>query len=85
MCCSKPGSTLSRAVSGQHVKVHVEDENGVCILEGSDLLVAVGRAPNTHGIGHEQAGIKLSAQGFVEEGLTVLLANVHAKQARKAA
>lgn len=52
--------------SGQHIRVRVEDRNGVRTLEGSDLLVAVGRVPNTHAIGLEQAGIKLSAQGFVE-------------------
>jgi pyruvate/2-oxoglutarate dehydrogenase complex dihydrolipoamide dehydrogenase (E3) component len=52
--------------SGQHIKVTVEDEDGSRTLEGSDLLVAVGREPNTHGIGLEQAGIKLNKQGFVE-------------------
>jgi pyruvate/2-oxoglutarate dehydrogenase complex dihydrolipoamide dehydrogenase (E3) component len=52
--------------SGQHVKVTVEHENGVRILEASDLLVSAGRVPNTSGIGLEQAGIKLTAQGFVE-------------------
>jgi pyruvate/2-oxoglutarate dehydrogenase complex dihydrolipoamide dehydrogenase (E3) component len=52
--------------SGQHVKVTVTDDSRVRTLEGSDLLVAVGRVPNTEGIGLEQAGIKLSPQGFVE-------------------
>jgi pyruvate/2-oxoglutarate dehydrogenase complex dihydrolipoamide dehydrogenase (E3) component len=51
---------------GQHITVHVEDENGVRTLEGSDLLVAVGRTPNTNGIGLEQVGIRLTPQGFVE-------------------
>src|SRR5262249_13379165 len=52
--------------SGEHVKVTVEDESGFRALEGSDLLVATGRLPNTDGIGLEQAGIKITAQGFVE-------------------
>ena len=52
--------------SGQHIKVSIGDGKGVRMLEGSDLLVAVGRTPNTDGIGLEQAGIKLTAHGFVE-------------------
>ena len=52
--------------SGQHIVVKVEAENRLRTLEGSDILVATGRLPNTGGIGLEQAGIKLSAQGFVE-------------------
>jgi len=52
--------------SGQHIVVKVEAENRLRTLEGSDILVATGRLPNTGGIGLEQAGIQLSAQGFVE-------------------
>jgi len=52
--------------SGQHIVVKVEAENRLRTLEGSDILVATGRLPNTGGIGLEQAGINLSAQGFVE-------------------
>jgi pyruvate/2-oxoglutarate dehydrogenase complex dihydrolipoamide dehydrogenase (E3) component len=35
------------------------------MIDGSDLLVAVGRIPNTADIGLEQAGVALSARGFV--------------------
>lgn len=35
-------------------------------LEGSHLLVAVGRRPNTDDLGCEAAGIRLDARGFVE-------------------
>jgi pyruvate/2-oxoglutarate dehydrogenase complex dihydrolipoamide dehydrogenase (E3) component len=52
--------------SGRQIQVHVEDSSGDRRLEGSDLLVATGRTPNTDGIGLEQAGIKLNAQGYVE-------------------
>lgn len=34
-------------------------------IEGSDILVAFGRAANTRGIGLEQAGITLDERGYV--------------------
>jgi len=52
--------------SGDQVQLHLQDGSGEQKLEGSDLLVATGRTPNTDGIGLEQAGIKLTAQGYVE-------------------
>ncbi len=41
-------------LSGQQVRVHVKDANGERVIEGSDLLVAVGRVPNTQEIGLDQ-------------------------------
>jgi len=35
-------------------------------IEGSDLLVAVGRSPNTSYIGLENAGIKLNSFGYIQ-------------------
>src|SRR5690606_22198249 len=35
-------------------------------IEGSDVLVAVGRTPNTHGIGLERAGIALDQRGYIK-------------------
>lgn len=52
--------------SGEQVQLHLQDGSGGQKLEGSDLLVATGRTPNTDGIGLEQTGIKLAAQGYVE-------------------
>jgi pyruvate/2-oxoglutarate dehydrogenase complex dihydrolipoamide dehydrogenase (E3) component len=52
--------------SGQQVQLHLQDGSGEQKLEGSDLLVATGRTPNTDGIGLEEAGIQLTAQGYVE-------------------
>jgi pyruvate/2-oxoglutarate dehydrogenase complex dihydrolipoamide dehydrogenase (E3) component len=52
--------------SGQQIKLYLEDETGAPTLEASDILVATGRTPNTDGIGLEQAGIKLTSQGFVQ-------------------
>ncbi|HEV3350662.1 MAG TPA: FAD-dependent oxidoreductase, partial [Methylomirabilota bacterium] len=34
-------------------------------IEGSDILVAVGRTANTAGIGLEEAGVELDARGYV--------------------
>lgn len=35
------------------------------MIEGSDILVAAGRVPNTAGIGLEQAGIELDERGYI--------------------
>ena len=36
------------------------------MIEGSHVLVAVGRIANTAGIGLEEAGIALDARGFIQ-------------------
>ena len=51
--------------SGQDITVLVRTRAGEQRIEGSDILVAVGRTPNTTGIGLEQAGVELDAQGYV--------------------
>lgn len=51
--------------SGQRVRVRVQTASGEQTIEGSDLLVAAGRTPNTRGIGLEDAGIALDDRGFV--------------------
>jgi pyruvate/2-oxoglutarate dehydrogenase complex dihydrolipoamide dehydrogenase (E3) component len=59
--------TRVRAVegaSGQNVRVIIEDGRGQ--VEGSDLLVAAGRAPNTQGIGLERAGVELDPRGYIK-------------------
>jgi pyruvate/2-oxoglutarate dehydrogenase complex dihydrolipoamide dehydrogenase (E3) component len=43
----------------------VRTSGGEQTLEGSHLLVAAGRIPNTAGIGLDQAGIELDERGFV--------------------
>ena len=54
-----------RGQSGDHVAVTVRTNSGEETIEGSDLLVAVGRVPNTADIGLEQAGIELDARGYI--------------------
>ena len=34
-------------------------------IEGSDILVAAGRVPNTAGIGVEEAGVALDERGYI--------------------
>ena len=40
--------------------------NGEQIIEGTDLLVAAGRTPNTQGIGADLAGVELDSRGYVK-------------------
>ena len=52
--------------SGQEVRVRTDCATGVRIIEGSDLLVAAGRAPNTQDIGAGVGGIELDARGYIK-------------------
>jgi pyruvate/2-oxoglutarate dehydrogenase complex dihydrolipoamide dehydrogenase (E3) component len=51
--------------SGETVRVEVDTAGGVHVIEGTDVLIAAGRTPNTRDIGLEQAGIELDARGYV--------------------
>lgn len=51
--------------SGEQVAVTVRTGEGERTIEGSDILVATGRVPNTQGIGLEEAGIALDDRGYV--------------------
>ena len=52
--------------SGMEVNVTVQTSEKKMTLRASDLLVAIGRIPNTQGIGLELAGIELDARGYVK-------------------
>jgi pyruvate/2-oxoglutarate dehydrogenase complex dihydrolipoamide dehydrogenase (E3) component len=52
--------------SGKEVRVYAKDGPGERIVEGTDLLVSVGRTPNTIGIGLEQVGVELDARGYIK-------------------
>jgi pyruvate/2-oxoglutarate dehydrogenase complex dihydrolipoamide dehydrogenase (E3) component len=54
-----------RGRSGEEVSLVVRTASGEQVLEGSDILVAVGRVPNTAGIGLEEAGVKLDGRGYI--------------------
>ncbi len=51
--------------SGSAVSVAVRTSSGEQTIEGSHILVAAGRVPNTAGIGLEKAGVELDDRGFV--------------------
>jgi pyruvate/2-oxoglutarate dehydrogenase complex dihydrolipoamide dehydrogenase (E3) component len=52
--------------SGKSVRVVIEQNGVEKTLEGSHLLVAAGRTPNTEGIGLEVAGVELTERGYVK-------------------
>lgn len=52
--------------SGKEVRVYAKDGRGDRIVEGTDLLVSVGRTPNTKGIGLKQAGVELDGRGYIK-------------------
>jgi pyruvate/2-oxoglutarate dehydrogenase complex dihydrolipoamide dehydrogenase (E3) component len=51
--------------SGDRVALTVRTPSGERRIDGSDILVAVGRIPNTAGIGLEDAGVELDGRGFI--------------------
>jgi pyruvate/2-oxoglutarate dehydrogenase complex dihydrolipoamide dehydrogenase (E3) component len=51
--------------SGDNVSLVVRTASGERTIEGSDILVAAGRIPNTGGIGLKEAGIELDDRGYV--------------------
>jgi pyruvate/2-oxoglutarate dehydrogenase complex dihydrolipoamide dehydrogenase (E3) component len=53
-------------LSGDKIRVRIDGPNGEQTIEGTDLLVATGRTPNTRGIGVETAGIELDARGYIK-------------------
>jgi pyruvate/2-oxoglutarate dehydrogenase complex dihydrolipoamide dehydrogenase (E3) component len=51
--------------SGQGVRVAFEADGVAQTVEGSHLLLAVGRRPNTDALGLDAAGVQLDARGFI--------------------
>jgi pyruvate/2-oxoglutarate dehydrogenase complex dihydrolipoamide dehydrogenase (E3) component len=52
--------------SGDSVRVLLETGGGPKTLEGTHLLVAMGRVPNTSGIGLELAGVEVNEHGYLK-------------------
>src|SRR5437016_1100155 len=53
-------------LSGKHIRIRGENRHGDQRIEGTDLLVAAGRTPNTRGIGLEAAGVELDERGYIK-------------------
>ena len=51
--------------SGERVSVAVRTGSGEQTIDGSDILVAAGRIPNTAGIGLDKAGVELDGRGYI--------------------
>ena len=56
---------ISFAPHGEQVGMGVNCENGEPEVIGSDVLLAVGRRPNTDDLGLEKAGITLDERGYI--------------------
>jgi pyruvate/2-oxoglutarate dehydrogenase complex dihydrolipoamide dehydrogenase (E3) component len=52
-------------LSGSQVSLQIQSGNEVRTIEGSDILVAIGRTPNTTGIGLEKAGTEVTEKGHI--------------------
>jgi pyruvate/2-oxoglutarate dehydrogenase complex dihydrolipoamide dehydrogenase (E3) component len=52
--------------SGRQITALVKTPAGEQKIDGTDILVAAGRSPNTAGVGLEEAGIRLDARGYIE-------------------
>jgi pyruvate/2-oxoglutarate dehydrogenase complex dihydrolipoamide dehydrogenase (E3) component len=51
--------------SGDKIRLAVRTSSGDQELQGTDVLVATGRVPNTVGIGLEEAGVELGDRGYI--------------------
>jgi pyruvate/2-oxoglutarate dehydrogenase complex dihydrolipoamide dehydrogenase (E3) component len=52
--------------SGEAIGITVRTAQGERTIEGSDILVATGRVPNTKGVGLEEVGIALDDRGYIQ-------------------
>jgi pyruvate/2-oxoglutarate dehydrogenase complex dihydrolipoamide dehydrogenase (E3) component len=66
--------------SGESLRVKVDRAGKQAQLEGSDILVAVGRTPNTQDLGLREMGIELDDRGYIKvtDRLQTTAANVWA-------
>jgi pyruvate/2-oxoglutarate dehydrogenase complex dihydrolipoamide dehydrogenase (E3) component len=58
--------TFVKGKSGESIRLLGRRDGGDLFLEGTHLLVAGGRTPNTSGIGLEKAGVETTARGHVK-------------------
>src|SRR5215468_3437438 len=58
--------TRVSGTSGQSVRITIEHQGTEKTLEGSHVLVAAGRTPNTEGLGLEVAGVEVTDRGYIK-------------------
>src|ERR1700733_4490607 len=58
--------TLVKGNSGEWIRLLGSRDGGELSLEGTHLLVAGGRTPNTSGLGLERAGVETTDRGYVK-------------------
>src|SRR5262245_58236416 len=58
--------TRVSGTSGQAVRITIEHNGTEKTLEGSHVLVAAGRTPNTEGLGLEVAGVEVTDRGYIK-------------------
>jgi pyruvate/2-oxoglutarate dehydrogenase complex dihydrolipoamide dehydrogenase (E3) component len=56
--------SMRRTPKGVAVRVQCEADGRE--VEGSHLLLAIGRVPNTHDLGLDKAGVKMNDKGYIE-------------------
>jgi pyruvate/2-oxoglutarate dehydrogenase complex dihydrolipoamide dehydrogenase (E3) component len=59
-------ATQVEGSSGGSVRVTLAPSAGMSLLEGSDILVATGRIPNTQSVGLDKTGVSLDARGYIK-------------------
>jgi pyruvate/2-oxoglutarate dehydrogenase complex dihydrolipoamide dehydrogenase (E3) component len=60
------GATMTRVEkNGSGVTLHLTGQDGEEKLEGSHVLIAVGRRPNTDDLGLESAGVETDGRGYI--------------------
>src|SRR6185437_7738086 len=62
---TKVRATAVHGVSGDQVRIVVDTESGSKEIEGSDLLVSVGRIPNTTDLGLGETGVEVDTLGYI--------------------
>jgi pyruvate/2-oxoglutarate dehydrogenase complex dihydrolipoamide dehydrogenase (E3) component len=71
---------VALAPAGDRVRVHVDCRAGEPVVDGTHVLLAVGRTPNTDDLGLAAAGIEVDARGYIKvnETLQTSLPHVYA-------
>jgi len=62
---SVKAAEVSKGKGGQGVRITIDPAGKAQTIEGSDLLAAVGRRPNTDDLGLDKAGIATDARGYI--------------------